>query len=161
MRQRFSLDIGRVSSMRTRSPTWLSLASSCAFSFLDIRMTRWYLGWRYTRSIRTTRVFCIASLTTTPSRLFRSPTAYPFAFFLAATFGALDVLAALVAFRFAAFATPIYLGGRSARSTLAAGFASVAGGATTRAAQRSRLIVYAHSRSHRAWPSRDGVSATP
>src|SRR5262249_26282276 len=41
MRQRFSLDIGRVSSMSTRSPTWLALSSSCAFSFLDMRMTRW------------------------------------------------------------------------------------------------------------------------
>src|SRR5437879_6746893 len=37
-------------------------------------MTRWYRGWRNTRSILTTRVFCIASDTTTPSRLFRSPT---------------------------------------------------------------------------------------
>src|SRR3989338_668469 len=74
IRQRFSFDSGRVSSMSTRSPTRLSLASSCAFSFFDIRMTRWYRGWRYTRSIFTTRVFCIASLTTTPSRVLRSPT---------------------------------------------------------------------------------------
>src|SRR5262245_52119322 len=60
--------------MRTRSPTRLSLFSSCAFSFFDIRMTRWYLGCRNTRSILTTRVFCIASEITTPSRFFRSPT---------------------------------------------------------------------------------------
>src|SRR4030095_4182717 len=40
-RQRLSLDSGRVSSMSTRSPTWLALVSSCAFSFLDMRMTRW------------------------------------------------------------------------------------------------------------------------
>src|SRR5438093_4799372 len=74
IRQRFCLEIGRVSSMRTRSPTRLSLFSSCALSCFDIRMTRWYRGWRNTRSILTTRVFCIASDTTTPSRLFRSPT---------------------------------------------------------------------------------------
>src|SRR4029453_3163934 len=60
--------------MRTRSPTRLSLFSSCAFSFFDIRMTRWYRGCRNTRSILTTRVFCITSETTTPSRFFRSPT---------------------------------------------------------------------------------------
>src|SRR5436309_11070430 len=81
IRQRFCLEIGRVSSTRTRSPTRLSLFSSCALSCFDIRMTRWYRGWRNTRSIRTTRVFCIASDTTTPSRLFRSPTgcAFPLA----------------------------------------------------------------------------------
>ena len=39
--QRFSLDSGRVSSISTRSPTLLSLPSSCAFSFFDMRMTRW------------------------------------------------------------------------------------------------------------------------
>src|SRR4029453_12347357 len=60
--------------MRTRSPTRLSLFSSCAFSFFDIRMTRWYRGGRNTRSILTPRFFCIASETTTPSRFFRSPT---------------------------------------------------------------------------------------
>src|SRR6266403_253249 len=41
MRQRFSLESGRVSSITTRSPTWLSFASSCALSFLDTRTTRW------------------------------------------------------------------------------------------------------------------------
>src|SRR2546426_1311837 len=74
IRQRFSFEIGRVSSMSTRSPTRLWLFSSCAFSFFDTRTTRWYRGWRNTRSIRTTRVFCITSDTTTPSRLLRSPT---------------------------------------------------------------------------------------
>ena len=44
MRQRFSFESGRVSSIRTRSPTWLSFASSCALSFFDMRMTRWYFG---------------------------------------------------------------------------------------------------------------------
>src|SRR3990172_3496232 len=77
IRQRFSFDSGRVSSISTRSPTRLSFPSSCAFSFFDIRMTRSYRGCRYTRSIFTTRVFCIASLTTTPSRVFRSPTDLP------------------------------------------------------------------------------------
>src|SRR3989338_2827656 len=77
IRQRFSFDSGRVSSISTRSPVRLSLASSCAFSFFDIRMTRSYRGCRYTRSILTTRVFCIASLTTIPSRVFRSPTGLP------------------------------------------------------------------------------------
>jgi len=107
--------------MSTRSPTWLSLASSCAFSFFDMRMTRWYFGWRYTRSIRTTRVFCIASLTTTPSRLLRSPTAYPFAFFLAAALGAFDDFrAALGAFGFDALAF-VFRDRRSAGSAFAAG----------------------------------------
>src|SRR5437762_1026461 len=77
IRQRFSFDRGRVSSISTRSPTRLSLASSCAFSRFDARTTRSYCGWRYTRSIRTTRVFCIASLTTTPCRVLRSPTRLP------------------------------------------------------------------------------------
>src|SRR2546427_993513 len=77
IRQRFSFYRGRVSSIRTRSPTRLSLASSCAFSRFDARTTRSYCGWRYTRSIRTTRVFCIASLTTTPCRVLRSPTRLP------------------------------------------------------------------------------------
>src|SRR5919198_2495232 len=60
--------------MMTRSPTRLSLRSSWALSFLDCVTTRWYCGWRKTRSIFTTRVFCMASLTTTPSRVLRSPT---------------------------------------------------------------------------------------
>src|SRR5205807_10672093 len=50
------------------------LVTTCAISFSDALTTRWKRGWRNTRSIRTTRVFCIASDTTTPSRLFRSPT---------------------------------------------------------------------------------------
>src|SRR5262245_27851014 len=60
--------------MRTRSPTRLSLFSSCAFSFFDIRMTRWYRRFRYPRSTVTTRVCVISSETTTPSRFFPSPT---------------------------------------------------------------------------------------
>src|SRR5438045_1623553 len=58
--------------MRTRSPTLLALDSSCAFSRLDRVITRSYRGWRNTRSMRTTRVFVILSLTTTPSRVFVS-----------------------------------------------------------------------------------------
>src|SRR5687767_5810283 len=102
----------------------------------------------------------MASLTTTPSRLLRSPTAYPFAFFLAAAFGAFDDFrAALGAFGFDAFAATFF-GFRAAGSAGAAGF-STAGGATMRAAPRSRLIVYARARSRRAIPSRDGFLATP
>src|SRR5438552_9108234 len=77
IRHRFSLESGRVSSISTRSPTRLSFASSCALTFLALRTTRSYRGCRYTRSILTTRVFCMASLTTTASRVFRSPSAMP------------------------------------------------------------------------------------
>src|SRR5882672_8097772 len=77
IRHRFSRESGRVSSISTRSPTRLSFASSCALTFLALRTTRSYFGCRYTRSILTTRVFCMASLTTTASRVFRSPSAMP------------------------------------------------------------------------------------
>src|SRR5215510_14973788 len=96
--------------------------------------------------MRTTRVFCMASLITTPSRLLRSPTAYPFAvFFLAAVFG---VFAAFASFSALAFAAAFCGAG--------------AGGATTSGAPpRSRWIVYARARSRRACPIRDGFLATP
>src|SRR5215813_9559703 len=102
--------------------------------------------------MRTTRVFCMASLITTPSRLLRSPTAYPFAvFFLAAVFGALETFGV-----FAAFA------GFSALAFAAAFCGAGAGGATTSGAPpRSRWIVYARARSRRACPIRDGFLATP
>src|SRR5262245_16687560 len=105
--------------------------------------------------MRTTRVFCMASLTTTPSRLLRSPTAYPFAvFFVAAAF---DALAAFGFF--AAFA------GLSAAFVLAAAFLAAGaetGGATISGAPpRSRWIVYARARSRRACPIREGFLATP
>src|SRR5215510_5466123 len=105
--------------------------------------------------MRTTRVFCMASLTTTPSRLLRSPTAYPFAVFLGAA--AFDALAAFGFF--AAFA------GLSAAFVLAATFLAAGaetGGATISGAPpRSRWIVYARARSRRACPIREGFLATP
>src|SRR5215468_11558767 len=103
--------------------------------------------------MRTTRVFCMASLTTTPSRLLRSPTAYPFAVFFVAAFDAL-----------AAFGFFAPFAGLSAAFVLAATFLAgvAAGGATTSGAPpRSRWIVYARARSRRAWPIRDGFFATP
>src|SRR5262249_10591452 len=104
--------------------------------------------------MRTTRVFCMASLTTTPSRLLRSPTAYPFAVFFVAAFDAL-----------AAFGFFADLAGLSAAFVLAAAFlaagAGVGGATISGAPPRSRWIVYARARSRRACPIRDGFLATP
>src|SRR5262249_32345513 len=105
--------------------------------------------------MRTTRVFCMASLTTTPSRLLRSPTAYPFAvFFLAAAFGVLAAFGFFAAFAVLSAALVF------AATFLVAG--AGAGAATTSGAPpRSRWIVYARARSRRASPIRDGFFATP
>src|SRR5262245_17447009 len=96
----------------------------------------------------------MASLITTPSRLLRSPTAYPFAvFFLTAAFDALLAFGVFVPFA-----------GFSALAFAAAFFGAGAGtgGATTSGAPpRSRWIVYARARSRRACPIREGFLATP
>src|SRR3954470_5733966 len=57
--------------MRTRSPVFAEFSSSCAFTFF-VRVTIFpYTGWATRRSIATTTVFCILSLTTSPVRVFR------------------------------------------------------------------------------------------
>src|SRR5262249_11716755 len=45
-RQRFVLESGRVSTMRTRSPTCAVFSSSCAVSFVERRTILPYNGWR-------------------------------------------------------------------------------------------------------------------
>src|SRR5258705_13189861 len=101
----------------------------------------------------------MASLTTTPSRLVRSPTSYPFAvFFFAAALGALaafvDVFAALAGLPAFAFSAD-----RAGTGATAAGAA--AGAATARGTPpRSRWIVEARRRAPPAWPIRGGVLAT-
>src|SRR5271166_4317674 len=63
-RQRLVADIGRVSISETRSPMPAALFSSCALTFLVVRMILPYSGCRMRSSNSTTMVFCILSLTT-------------------------------------------------------------------------------------------------
>jgi hypothetical protein len=66
-----SFDSGRVSMMRTVSPCFAEFSSSCAFRRV-VRVTILpYTGCGTRRSIATTTVFCILSLTTTPTRVLR------------------------------------------------------------------------------------------
>src|SRR5438477_361024 len=77
-RQRFDLESGRVSTIRTVSPRCASPASSCALSLVERRTILPYSGWRTCEEMRTTTVFSIASETTRPVRTFllpRSPSA--------------------------------------------------------------------------------------
>src|SRR5262249_33216098 len=70
-RHRLSFDSGRVSAMRTVSPAFAELSSSCAFTrFVRVTILP-YTGCGTRRSIATTTVFCILSLTTRPVRVFR------------------------------------------------------------------------------------------
>src|SRR5207248_5759867 len=65
--QRLRLLSGRVSMMATRSPILAVFVSSCARNF-DVR--RWvlpYISFRTCHSTATTQLFCILSLTTTPT----------------------------------------------------------------------------------------------
>src|SRR3712207_2374948 len=63
--------------IRTRSPTFAAFSSSCALN-LVVRVTILpYTGCGTRRSTATTTVFCILSLTTTPTRVFRDPRAAP------------------------------------------------------------------------------------
>src|SRR5262245_36522523 len=72
-RQRLLLDIGRVSTTRTKSPTVASFCSSWAASLLARATVFLYRGCRTRRSIRTSTVLSILSDTTTPTRTFRRP----------------------------------------------------------------------------------------
>src|SRR5277367_1157197 len=99
-RQRFVADSGRVSSSETRSPIPAMLFSSCALTFVVVRMILPYSGCRMRFSSSTTMVFCILSLTTKPIRVLRrprgfgvlgvrlGPLALPAVSFAAAAFGA-------------------------------------------------------------------------
>src|SRR6476659_5070056 len=70
-RHRLSFDSGRVSTIRTVSPTFAEFSSSWAFRRV-VRVTILpYTGCGTRRSISTTTVFCILSLTTRPVRVFR------------------------------------------------------------------------------------------
>src|SRR5882762_5106912 len=105
----------------------------------------------------------MGSLTTTPSRLLRSPTAYPFAvFFFAAAFGALAAFDTFAAFAGVAAACAFAARGGGAGAAWAGAAATAAGADTASSAPpRSRWIVYARARSRRAWPIFDGFLATP
>ena len=58
--------------MRTVSPSFAEFSSSCAFSFFVRVIILPYTGWRTRRSIATTTVFVILSLTTVPTRVLRA-----------------------------------------------------------------------------------------
>src|SRR6201987_4372118 len=67
-RQRFVADSGRVSTIRTTSPTLAAFCSSCASYFPDRRTTFFFLGCDLITSTFTTMVLSIALETTTPRR---------------------------------------------------------------------------------------------
>src|SRR5207302_741492 len=72
-RHRLSFDKGLVSTMRTVSPTFAEFSSSWAFRrFVRVTILP-YTGCGTRRSIATTTVFCILSLTTRPVRVLREP----------------------------------------------------------------------------------------
>src|SRR5512143_1039093 len=72
-RHRLSFDSGRVSAIRTVSPVLAVFSSSCAFT-RRVRVTILpYTGCGTRRSIATTTVLCILSLTTRPVRVLRAP----------------------------------------------------------------------------------------
>src|SRR5213078_5108797 len=72
-RQFFDFDSGRVSTMRTRSPTFAAFCSSWAWNFVERRTTFLYFRWAFTVSTLTTIVLSIASETTTPRRSWLRP----------------------------------------------------------------------------------------
>src|SRR5512146_2361387 len=67
-RQCFVLEIGRVSTMRTVSPTPAAFCSSCAWNLTDRRTTFLYFGCDLTTSTLTTIVLSPLSEMTTPRR---------------------------------------------------------------------------------------------
>src|SRR6059058_1627699 len=70
-RHRLSFDNGRVSTIRTVSPTFAEFSSSWAFRrFVRVTILP-YTGCGTRRSIATTTVFAILSLTTRPVRVLR------------------------------------------------------------------------------------------
>src|SRR5262249_869937 len=75
-RQRLSRLSGRHSTIKTRSPTWLSLRSSCAFTLVLGLSYFFYFGCITVRSTETMTVFCIRSLITHPIRSFLSPLSF-------------------------------------------------------------------------------------
>lgn len=70
-RQRFSFESGRVSIIRTQSPTAALFVSSCTLKELCWRMTRLYFGCRTSWVTWTTMVFIMRLLVTIPVRTFR------------------------------------------------------------------------------------------
>src|SRR6478735_1226003 len=72
-RQRFVADSGRVSTMRTVSPTWALFVSSWAWNLTDRRTTFLYFRCDLITSTLTTIVLSIASETTVPSRSWLRP----------------------------------------------------------------------------------------
>src|SRR5207244_11405853 len=70
-RQRLSCDSGRVSMMRTRSPTLHWFCSSCALNRVDCWMCFFYFGCSLSVCTRTTTVLSILSLMTVPVRVLR------------------------------------------------------------------------------------------
>src|SRR5581483_1657498 len=78
-RHRLSFDKGRVSAIRTVSPVLAVFSSSCAFTrFVRVTILP-YTGCGTRRSIATTTVFAILSLTTRPTRVLRVPRSAPVA----------------------------------------------------------------------------------
>src|SRR3954453_8450606 len=72
-RQRFVADSGRVSTMRTTSPTLAVFCSSCAWTLTPRRMTFLYRWCEVITSTLTTIVLAMALETTTPRRSWRRP----------------------------------------------------------------------------------------
>src|SRR6476646_2344485 len=72
-RQRFVADSGRVSTMRTVSPTWALFVSSWAWNLTDRRTTFLYFRCDLITSTLTTIVLSIASETTVPRRSWLRP----------------------------------------------------------------------------------------
>src|SRR4029079_3722997 len=72
-RQFFVFESGRVSTMRTRSPSLAAFCSSCAWNLFERRTTFLERGCAFTVSTLTTIVLSIASETTTPRRSWRRP----------------------------------------------------------------------------------------
>src|ERR1700722_20299365 len=70
-RQRLSLDRGRASCTRTRSPPFALSSASCTESFFVPSPVLPYLGWRTRSTTATTTVADMASDTTIPSRTLR------------------------------------------------------------------------------------------
>src|SRR5438876_4801926 len=72
-RQRLRALSGRVSVIRTRSPTLQEFFSSWARNFEVLLKVFLYNGCRTSRSTATVTVFCMAVLVTTPTCVFRIP----------------------------------------------------------------------------------------
>src|SRR5699024_906607 len=70
-RKYLSFDNGRVSAMRTMSPIFAELFSSCALYFLEYLIRLPYVGWNLKVSTWTVIVFSILSETTRPCNTLR------------------------------------------------------------------------------------------